>query len=87
MQTAVIDRIEGEWAVAFLQGEQQVVNIRLADLPPSIKEGDYLQIEIQAGEVIRVEMAPDARAEAEARIQARLERLRRGDHLRPDDSA
>ena len=82
MQAAVIDRIEGEWAVIFLQNEQQPINVRLDDLPAGVKEGDYLQIELRDGEVIRAEIDPDARATAEERIQAKLERLRRGDHLR-----
>jgi hypothetical protein len=87
MQSAVIDRIEGEWAVVFLQDEQQSVNVRLADLPAGVKEGDYLQIEMRDGEVIRAEIDLDARAAAEERIQAKLDRLRRGDHLKGDTDA
>lgn len=86
LRSAVIDRIEGEWVVIFLQNEQQPINVRLTELPAGVKEGDYLQIEMRDGEVIRAEIDPDARAAAEERIQAKLERLRRGDHLKGDDS-
>lgn len=87
MQSAVIDRFEGKWAVIFLQEDQKPINVRLADLPSGVKEGDYLQIEMQGSEVIQAEIDPDARTEAEVRIQAKLERLRRGDHLSGDTDA
>jgi hypothetical protein len=87
MQSAVIDRIEDEWAVVFLQNEQQPINVLLSVLPLGIKEGDYLQMEVHNGEIIRAEIDPDAKAEAERRIQAKLERLRHGDHLKGDTDA
>lgn len=81
MRQAVIDRIESERAVVFFQGDTQPVNLWLADLPSGVKEGDYLQIEMRDGEVVRAEIDPQARADAEQRIQTKLDRLRRGDHL------
>ena len=71
----------------YLHNEQRSVNIHLDDLSTGVKEGDYLQIEMQGGKVIRAKIDPDARAKAEERIQAKLERLRRGDHLKGDTSA
>jgi archaellum component FlaG (FlaF/FlaG flagellin family) len=82
MRLAVIDRVESERAVVLFEGETQPQNIRLADLPMGVKEGDHLQIEMQDGEVVRAEIVTDAKAEAEKRIQVKLERLRRGDHLK-----
>ena len=82
MQSGVVDRIEGEWAVVLLQGEGKSVNIRLADLPPGVKEGDYLRIERQDNKIVQVEVDLEAKAEAEKRIQAKLERIRRNDHLK-----
>lgn len=88
MKSAQIDRIEGEWAVVFVEGEKQPVNIRVSDLPDRAGEGDYLLIEMQDGEVIHVELDPEGKAKAEKRIQDKLDLLKRGGHLKeyPDDS-
>jgi hypothetical protein len=82
MKPAQIDRIEGEWAVVFVEGEKQPVDIRVSDLPDGAGEGDYLLIEMQGGEVVEAELDPEGKAKAEKRIQDKLGRLRRGDHLK-----
>jgi hypothetical protein len=82
MRIAVIDRAESERAVILFEGEAQPVNIPLADLPEGVKEGGHLQIEMQDGTVVRAEINAKAKDEAEKRIQAKLERLRRGDHVK-----
>jgi len=82
MRQAVADRVESELAVLYFEGEAQPVNVPLVDLPDGVKEGDYLQIEMRDGKVVQAEIDLDAKAEAEQRIQAKLERLRRGDHLK-----
>lgn len=82
MRSAVIDRVESEQVVVVFEGEAEPVNIPLAALPDGVREGDSLLIEMQDGEVVRVEIDADAKAEAEKRIQAKLERLQRGDHLK-----
>jgi hypothetical protein len=82
MRLAGIDRVESEQVVVLFEGETQPVNIRLADLPKGVREGDYLQIEMQDGEVVRAKIDADAKDEAEKRIQAKLEGLRRGEHLK-----
>lgn len=82
MRLAVIDRVESELAVVSFEDETQPVNIRLTDLPKGVTEGDHLQIEMRDGAVIRAEIDTEAKVEAEKRIQAKLERLRRGDHLK-----
>lgn len=82
MRLAVIDRVESEQAVVLFQGETQPVNIRLTDLPEGVKEGDHLQLEMQDGAVVRAEIDTEVKAEAEKRIQAKLEWLRQGEHLK-----
>lgn len=82
MRLAVIDRVESEQAVVIFEGEREPIHIALAALPEGVKEGDYLLIEMQDGEVVRTEIDADGKAEAERRIQAKLERLRRDDHLK-----
>ena len=84
MKPAQIDRVEGAWAVVFIEGEKHPVNIPLIDLPEGIGEGDYLLIQMQDGEVIQVELDPEGKAKAEKRIQDKLNLLRRGGHLQSD---
>lgn len=82
MRLAVTDRVESEQAVVIFEGEREPIHIPLAALPEGVREGDYLLIEMQDGEVVRTEIDADGKAEAERRIQAKLERLRRDDHLK-----
>ena len=85
MRSAVVDRVESERTVVLFEGETEPVNIRLAEMPEGVKEGDYLLIEMQSGEVVHAEIDTDAKAEAEKRIQAKLERLRQGEYMRRSD--
>lgn len=82
MRSAVVDRVETEQAVVIFEGEREPIHIPLAALTEGVREGDYLLIEMQDGEVVRTEIDADGKAEAERRIQAKLERLRKGDHLK-----
>lgn len=84
MRSAVVDRVESERAVVIFERETQPVNIPRAALPEGVREGDYLLIEMQDGEIVRAEIDADTKAEAERRIQSKLAWLRRGDHLKSD---
>ena len=68
-------------AIASL-GEGQLMNVPLAKFPDQIREGDYLRVTVEDGEVIQVGIDREAKARAQAQIQAKLERLRCVDHLR-----
>jgi hypothetical protein len=82
MKQAVIDRIEDHIAVLIV--DNKPLNVPLATLPSGAKEGDYLQVEIQEGAVISATIDTAATEAARKRIAEKLERLRRGDHLKKE---
>lgn len=85
MQSAVIDRFEGDYAVLFFAGSETPINVLRRELPEDVREGDHLKIEFHDGEVIQAEYDEQATEEARRRIQAKLDRLRRGEHLGGND--
>ena len=85
MQSAVIDRFEGEYAVLLVAGSNTPINVLRQDLPEDLREGDYLKIELDNGKVIQVEYDRQSTEAARQRIQAKLDRLRRGEHLSGGD--
>ena len=82
--TGVIDRFEGDWAVIEVADEPELRNVPKQLLPRGAKEGDHLQLELEDGRVIRVQLDPEATENARKRIQDKLDRLRRGEHLHGD---
>ena len=82
MMKAVIDRFEGEFAVLIVGDDEQHLNVLKILLPKPSKEGSWLQVEIQNGEVISTVIDEEETANAKQRIAEKLERLRRGDHLK-----
>jgi hypothetical protein len=82
MMKAVIDRFEGRFAVLIVGEDEQRMNILKKRLPRQSKEGDWLQVEIQNGEIISAAMDKEETASAEQRIAEKLARLRQGDHLK-----
>jgi len=85
MQSAVIDRFEGDYAVLFFTDSNTPVNVLRHDLPEGVREGDHLKIDLRDNHVIQVEYDSQETEEARQRIQAKLDRLRRGEHLTDDD--
>jgi prophage tail gpP-like protein len=81
MMKAVIDRFEGRFAVLIVGEDEQHMNVPKKRLPKLSKEGDWLQVEIQNGEVISAVMDKEETASAEQRIAEKLARLRQGEHL------
>jgi hypothetical protein len=82
MMKAVIDRFEGRFAVLIVGEDEQRMNVPKKLLPRQSREGDWLQVEIQNGEIIGAVMDQEETASAEQRITEKLARLRRGDHLK-----
>jgi hypothetical protein len=82
MMKAVIDRFEGRFAVLIVGEDEQRMNVLKKRLPRQSKEGDWLQVEIQNGEIISAAMDKEETASAEQRIAEKLARLRQGDHLK-----
>lgn len=76
------DRIEeGKWAVIILDDGRGQITVPVA-LCPGVKEGDWVLVEMTDGEVTRVTVDVEATEAARVRIAGKLERLRRGGHLR-----
>ncbi|GAB4213885.1 MAG: hypothetical protein OHK0022_51610 [Roseiflexaceae bacterium] len=82
MEQAVIDRFEGGVAVLLVGEAQQPLDVPRSELPPRAKAGQWLRVEVAGGRLLRAELDPEATEAARQRIQEKLARLRRGDHLR-----
>jgi hypothetical protein len=81
-QIAVIDRFEGAIAVLLVGDERQVMNVLRDVLPAAAREGMWLNIRLEGEIVTQAVLDEDATERARLRIQEKLDRLRRGDHLR-----
>lgn len=82
MMKAVIDRFEGDFAILILGDDEQRINVPRKLLPKKSREGSWLQVEIQEGEIRSAVIDDEETARAKQRISEKLERLRRGDHLK-----
>lgn len=80
-EQAVIDRFEGAHAVLLIGATQQPLDVPRQQLPPAARAGDWLRVTLAAGTLVAAQLDPDAAAAARQRIQDKLARLRRGDHL------
>jgi Protein of unknown function (DUF3006) len=78
---AVIDRFEGNLAVLLLNEGQEQLIVPRKSLPRGVKEGHWLQVEIENGEVRNAVIDQEETAKAKQRIAEKLARLRRGEHL------
>jgi hypothetical protein len=81
---AVIDRFEGEMAVLLFGEQHQPINVPRVQLPRRAREGDYLRIELRDNHLISAVIDREATGRARKRIGEKLNRLRRGDHLRDE---
>lgn len=81
IETAVIDRYEGQMAVLLVGKEQRVLDIPRASLPHDARPGVWLQIELDGETLVKATVDAEATAAAQARIAEKLARLRRGEHL------
>ena len=75
---SVIDRFEGKYAVLIVGDDEQRINVLKKLLPRKSREGSWLQVEIQNGEVISAVIDEEETANAKERIAEKLARLRRG---------
>jgi hypothetical protein len=79
---AVVDRFEADKAVILVGEEEEVLVVDRGKLPPGVKEGDWLTVDIQDDVLLASQLDPEETANAKARIQDKLAVLRRGDHLK-----
>lgn len=80
-ERASIDRFEGKWAVLLVGDPARVVNVRRSSLPKGSKEGHWLLVEFKDDHLLSVQLDPEETERVRKRIEAKLERLRRGEHL------
>jgi hypothetical protein len=81
---AVIDRFEGDLAVLIVGEDQERVNVARGLLPKKSKEGSWLQVEMEEGQVRTAVLDDDETEMAKKRIEEKLERLRRGVHRKKE---
>ena len=80
-EKAVIDRFESNLAVILLKDGQEQLVVPTNSLPSGVKEGHWLQVEIEGGKVISATIDEEETAKVGERIADKLERLRQGKHL------
>lgn len=78
----VIDRFEDELVVLSSRENSDEIIVSKDTLPDGCKEGDYLRIQVNDGTFISATIDTEGTAQARERIKKRLERLRRGEHLK-----
>jgi hypothetical protein len=79
---AVIDRVEEDLAVLIVGEEEDKLVVLRASLPQEVKEGQWLQVELEDDRIISAVVDEEETARAKQRIADKLALLRRGDHLK-----
>ena len=79
---AVIDRFEGKQAVLFVGEENRPLIVPRKSLPKGAREGVWLQLEIAGEQIVSAKIDAEETERARQRIAEKLERLRRGEHLK-----
>jgi hypothetical protein len=85
MRKAVLDRFEEQMAVFILEDTGEIISFPRNEITSEILEGDYVFLSIEANVVQEIRYDEESTLEARKRIIEKLERLRRGDHLKKDD--
>jgi hypothetical protein len=80
-EKAVIDRFEGDLAVILLKDGQEQLVVPTNSLPSGVKEGHWLQVEIEDGKVVSATVDEEETVRVRDRIADKLDRLRQGKHL------
>ena len=80
IESAVIDRFEEDWAVLLVGDDQRRVDVPLDALPAGVRPGQWLRVQLHGDLLICAAVDEDETDRVRRRIQAKLERLRRGEH-------
>jgi len=81
-EKAVVDRFEEDKAVLLVGDEEEQLVVDRTQLPPGTCEGHWLRVEVQDDVLIRAEIDEAETGRTRERIAAKLDRLRRGKHLK-----
>ena len=79
---AVIDRFEEEWAILLMGEDERRVEVKRQELPDEASEGDWLLLEIEDDRIVSAVIDKTEKDTVSERIMSKLERLRRGEHLK-----
>lgn len=77
---AVIDRFEGDKAVLLVGEEEDKLIVPRAFLPPGVKEGYWLQVDVEDDRVLSATLDENETKKAKERIEEKLARLRKGNN-------
>lgn len=80
MIKATIDRFEENMAVLILEQGDVRRDVPRELLPAGAQEGQHVLIDFDEEQISKIVLDEDETTQARERIQAKLERLRRGDH-------
>jgi len=69
--------------VVLLGGERRRLDVPRGSLPMGVREGDWLQLELEDGRVTAASIDVGEIERVRKRISEKLLRLRRGEHLKP----
>lgn len=82
IEKAVIDRFEESQAVLLVGEQERKLIVSRKDLPRGAKEGSWLKIELEGERLLSAMIDEDETVRAKQRIADKLERLKRGEHLK-----
>ena len=82
-EKAVVDRIEEGLAVLLVGEKEREVPTPLISLPPGVQAGDWLQVELQEGKVLRARLDTKETERRRQRIKAKLKDLLRRSKEQP----
>ncbi len=82
IEKAVVDRFEDGQAVLLVGDQERRMVVPRKSLPRRVKEGHWLKVEVQGDQLISATIDEEETARARQRIAEKLERLRRGEHLK-----
>jgi hypothetical protein len=80
MEKAVIDRFEGQYAILLVGQEQRKMDVPRAKLPKGAREGSWVKVDLDGGQVRSIDLDPEETERAKTRIAEKLARLRKGEH-------
>ena len=82
IEKAVIDRFEEDKAVLLVGDQERKLVVPRKSLPRGVKEGHWLKVEITGDKLLSALIDEQETARARQRITEKLERLRRGEHMK-----
>ncbi|GAA0451145.1 DUF3006 domain-containing protein [Alkalibacillus silvisoli] len=75
----VLDEIvDGQTATILIESTNKTFHISAFDLPEGAREGDWLNVEVEDGEVVQLTINQQKTAEQKQSVKKRVDRLRRG---------